>query len=667
DPSLDRLRQGGGLDEHLPSCDAWRARAMTLWGSRAQRDLEYPELAESSGDLQAWAFVPLVARGSAIGVVVFAWRLDQDFGEAEVELLAGVGRQCAVALDQARVIEAEREARRTTEFLAEVTRFVVEGADSGIFAISNGYRVLTFNRRFCEIMGLPHDRLQPGADAGQLLGPCLALVADPRAVDRHLAATRQDPTASLTIEFPFRDGRVVAGRSSPILDRRGRVLGRVWYIQDETRRRVEEAEQRNALDQLVASHEHQAFLLQAAEIVAQGDGYRDTLERLASVAVPVLADLCLVDALTVDGRIVRMAARHADPAVQSLVDELETSYPPDPAGQHPSVDVMRTGRVRWSGTMPDDFLRRTSRDQHHFELLQQLGFTSYMTLPLVADTRILGSISLVSAGSGRRFGPDDLALAADFTSCVAQVVAAAHRNDADRHAARTLQSSLLPDHVPHVPGLLLAVRYLPATLDNDVGGDFYDVIQSPSGPTIVVIGDVAGHDMEAAAIMGKVRTAARVLAGQATGARHFVEMLRRGWDNLELERMATLLVVHLEPAGGGLRIVSAGHPPPLLVEEGTARFLEVRPTTPLGAPRAPIHEWRGTLGAGSTLVLYTDGLVEDHDHDFIEGAAALVEACTGGPATPEVLCDRVLDALVPDESHHEDDIAMVALARHRGG
>jgi len=666
DPTLDRLRQGGDLDDHLPHCDTWRTRAMTLWRSRAERDLECPELAGSSGDLQAWAFVPMVARGQAIGVVVFAWRLDQDFGEAQVRLLAGVGRQCAVALDQARVLESERDARRATAFLAEVTRFVVEGADSGILAISNGRRVLTFNHRFCEIMGLPRDHVQLGGDADRLLAPCLALVADPAAFDRHLAQTRRHPTDTFAIEFPFRDGRVVAGKSSPILDRHGTSLGRVWYIRDETRRKVEEAEQRHAIDQLTASHEHQVFLLQAADIVAQGDTYRDTLERLASVAVPVLADLCLVDAVTVDGRIVRMAARHADPAVQSLVDELGASYPPDPAGEHPSVDVIRTGRARWSGTMSDDFLRRTSRDRHHFELLKRLRFTSYMTLPLVSDTRILGSITLVSAGSNRHFGPDDLALADDFTSCVAQVVAAAHRNDAARHAAHTLQSSLLPDHLPRVLGLRLAARYLPATLDNDVGGDFYDVIHSPSGTTTIAIGDVAGHDMEAAAIMGKVRTAFRVLAGQAAGARHFVEMLRQGWDNLELERMATLLVVHLDPIGGAMRIVSAGHPPPLLVAQGTARFVEVKPTTPLGAPRSPIEEWRGTLAEGSTLVLYTDGLVEDRDHHFGQGSAALIEACCGPPSDPDELCDRVLDAMVPDEAHHEDDIALVALARHRG-
>src|SRR5580658_7573275 len=203
--------------------------------------------------------------------------------------------------------------------------------------------------------------------------------------------------------------------------------------------------------------------------------------------------------------------------------------------------------------MSDDFLRRTTRDEAHFALLKRLDFTSYMTLPMVADNRILGSITLVSAGSGRRFGRSDVALAEEFTSCVAQVVAAAHRNDAARHAAHTLQASLLPDHLPEVPGLALSVRYIPATVDNDVGGDFYDVIADPSGITTIVIGDVAGHDMTAAAIMGKVRTAARVLASQASGPRHFIEMLRHGWHNLELERMATLLVASIDAASGELR------------------------------------------------------------------------------------------------------------------
>jgi serine/threonine-protein kinase RsbW len=206
------------------------------------------------------------------------------------------------------------------------------------------------------------------------------------------------------------------------------------------------------------------------------------------------------------------------------------------------------------------------------------------------------------------------------------------------------------------------VRYLPATFDNDVGGDFYDVITGPSGLATIAIGDVAGHDMTAAAIMGKLRTAVRVLAGQSSGPGHFVEMLRQGWDNLELERMATLIVVSIDAGTGEIRLVSAGHPPPLLVEEGRASFLDVTPTTPLGAPRSEVHEWHGTLAEGATLLLYTDGLVEDRNRSFRDGAEALMRAASGH-FNPDDLCDRVVEVLVPDESRHGDDIAMVAFAR----
>ena len=122
----------------------------------------------------------------------------------------------------------------------------------------------------------------------------------------------------------------------------------------------EKPRQRHSIEQLQVSHEHQAFLLQAAEVVSQAEGYAETLERLAAVAVPTLADLCLVDTLTWDGRIVRMAAKHADASRQELVDVLGSMYAPDPEGDHPSIEVMQTGRVRWSATMSDEFLRRTS-------------------------------------------------------------------------------------------------------------------------------------------------------------------------------------------------------------------------------------------------------------------------------------------------------------------
>ena len=395
DSTLGRLQQPVSLGAHLPHCDALRSRTIVHWGSRAERDLEYPELGRYSGDHQAWAFVPILSRDGGIGVVMFAWRLDREFTESDISLFAAVGRQCALALEQIRTLEAEREARRATEFLVEVTKFVVEGSDEGVYAMSAGNRILTFNRRFCELIGLSETAIHVGADAKSLLAHWLSVAADPEAMSQHLTDARERPFDQLAVDFEPKDGGVIACVSAPIVDRHNVALGRVWYLRDETQRRAQEAEQRVALEQLRASHQHQAFLLQAAEIVSRGDGYVDTLQRLAAVAVPTLADLCLVDTLTWDGRIVRMAARHADPALQPLCDELGAKYAPDPDGAHPSVEVMQTGRVRWSATMSEEFLRKTSRDDSHFALLTLLGFTSYVALPLIADNRVLGEGGLV--------------------------------------------------------------------------------------------------------------------------------------------------------------------------------------------------------------------------------------------------------------------------------
>jgi serine/threonine-protein kinase RsbW len=311
--------------------------------------------------------------------------------------------------------------------------------------------------------------------------------------------------------------------------------------------------------------------------------------------------------------------------------------------------------------MTDDFLRRTSRDEEHFDLLKRLGFMSYMTVPLFGDTRILGSITLVSAGSGRRFSPDDVELAQEFAARVAQVVAQAHRYDSARRSAHTLQASLLPDHVPDVEGIQIAVRYLPATIDSDVGGDFYDVFFGDHSQPIFAIGDVAGHDVTAAAIMGKLRSAVRVLAAQAPTPTAIIEMLYKGWDYLDADRIATLLIASCHTSTGEIEIASAGHPPPLLVSAGEVQLLDVRPSAPLGAPYGEVHRWRGDLPQNSALVLFTDGLIERSDRGFDEGMEKLL-AVAGDVAEPKDLCDRIIEAFVLDEVRR-DDVAMMVIWR----
>jgi serine/threonine-protein kinase RsbW len=199
----------------------------------------------------------------------------------------------------------------------------------------------------------------------------------------------------------------------------------------------------------------------------------------------------------------------------------------------------------------------------------------------------------------------------------------------------------------------------------EVGGDFYDVVALPDGQVALAVGDVVGHDITAAATMGQLTSVYRALLADRPSPGALIDRLQSGWALLGLQRMATAMFVNLDPATGQLRIASAGHLPPLLLVDGHAELLPVRPSRMLGAPPAPAPtvEWAGVLPKGGTLVLFTDGLVESTTADIDEGVAELIAVAeVAGTSDPDALCD-VLLAEVSD-THRNDDIALLVLTRH---
>jgi serine/threonine-protein kinase RsbW len=215
-----------------------------------------------------------------------------------------------------------------------------------------------------------------------------------------------------------------------------------------------------------------------------------------------------------------------------------------------------------------------------------------------------------------------------------------------------------------VPGLRVAVRYLAASRGADVGGDFYDVVPLPGGQVALAVGDVVGHDITAAAVMGMLRSAHRALLADGATPSAVIDRLQAGWPLLGLQRMATALFARLDPGSGRLRAASAGHLPPLVVSGGDAALLHVLPSRMLGAPAspAPTREWTGVLAPGATLLLYTDGLVESRAADLDVGLAALrdVAARVAGE-DPDAFCDRLLEELAGGV--RADDVALLAITR----
>jgi CheY-like chemotaxis protein len=538
----------------------------------------------------------------------------------------------------------------------------IEAMPQAVIAVGPDRLVMACNRRFEELWGLEPGSVAPGTFSPALQEPSRRQVRDPAAFEEAIRWGHSHPDEEQRLEVPLRDGRVIEGVAGPIVTDDGRYRGRIWFLSDDTERRRAEATRLELLDRIQVAQAAQAFLLQAAQALARSTTYNGTLTNLAEVAVPTLGDICLIDVRDQDGAgLRRMASRHVDPTRQALVDLLASDYPPDPEGGHPTIQVLATGQSVWSETMSDAFLRATSRDEEHFRIVKELGFESFMTVPLTDRGEVLGAITMISAGSGRRFGRRDLSLAEDLAGQVATVVGKARRYEQEHLAAHTLQSTLLPAALPPAPGLRVAVRYLPGTRGAEVGGDWYDLVSHPSGASILAVGDVSGHDMGAAAAMGAVRSGLRALMRHADDPASLVELVQLSWDDLAVDRMATLVVVFVDGKTGEFTVASAGHPPPLLVPAvGRPRFLPVEPAPPLGCPPGRVGSYRGELEPGDLILLYSDGLIESREESIDAGLDHLAEMAAQAGTHPERFCSRILSGLKRERT---DDIALLAATR----
>jgi PAS domain S-box-containing protein len=243
-----------------------------------------------------------------------------------------------------------------------------------------------------------------------------------------------------------------------------------------------------------------------------------------------------------------------------------------------------------------------------------------------------------------------------------QDVTESKRAEAEHRIAETLQRSLLPERLPDIPGVALAARYVPASAEMQVGGDWYDVVQLPTGSVGLAIGDVAGHGLRAASVMGQLRMALRAYAMEEDSPAAVVARVDQLVHRLGLTHMATLAYLVFDPDSGVVRFTNAGHPPPLVIADGGGRSAYVGEALapPLGADfPGRFEEGSFELAPGSTVLLYTDGLVEKRGGSIRDGLARLQDLAAGGGEDLDALCDHLLDAMLG--GHVEDDVALVAM------
>lgn len=423
------------------------------------------------------------------------------------------------------------------------------------------------------------------------------------------------------------------------------------------------------------------------ELAASREAELATAHRLAALA-GVALDLAAADSVDELTRIVTvtglealgahgaaLAVRDGDVLRTVLTEHLgaqaQERYAELPLdGALPASVAARTGRTI---VLPD---RASSLafSPETGDVLDATGTEAWASLPLQAGPRNLGSLS-VGWTSRRTFTAEDVELLEAFAAQCAQVLDRIQTHQAERTAyaavrgmAEALQRSLLTEP-PQTEGLEIAVRYVPAAEQAQVGGDWYDAFQLPDGSTMVVIGDVTGHDRHAAAAMAQVRNVLRGVAhSQPESPARVLAALDRAMRDLAVGTLATAVLARVEHGSAAgdrgqrlLRWSNAGHPAPVLIErDGAVILLERTPNRLLGVDPATVRDEHACLlPPGSTLLLYTDGLVERRGASLDEGSAWLrQELATLHELPLEELCDRLLRVL-PDAL--DDDVALLAL------
>ncbi|MEU0404130.1 SpoIIE family protein phosphatase [Streptomyces sp. NPDC006197] len=399
-----------------------------------------------------------------------------------------------------------------------------------------------------------------------------------------------------------------------------------------------------------------------------------TAQELAQVAVPELADLAAVDVLDAVLAFRRVTGPRDGPELFKAL-AVASAYPTDAVSAADTVGdlaaygadrlitrCVHTGQpVVVAHTGPDDLLR-IARDPEAANAFARAGVHSYLAVPLIAHHEVLGAFDLMRTRNPLPFDDDDVILAGELAARAAVAIDNARWYQSVRSSAETLQRSLLPGRHPRLAGLDVASHYQPAQASSEVGGDWYDVIPLSGDRTALVVGDVMGSGIDAAAAMGRLRTATCAYADLDLAPDQVLHHLDKITSGLE-HYIVTCLYAVYDPHRRRCDIANAGHLPPAVVRAGQPpKLLDLPTGAPLGVGGVPFVTTAFDLGPGDRLVLYTDGLVETRHHPIDERLDTLLESLDAPHRPLQDLCQWLLHALRHPDDH--DDVALlIAQAR----
>ncbi|MEV8099187.1 SpoIIE family protein phosphatase [Kitasatospora sp. NPDC085879] len=610
------------------------------------------------------AVVPVKnADGQVVGLVSAGLKVKNvtSAGNRQLPVILATGA-AALALATTGTALATRRLKRQTHGLgpAEMTRMyehhdaVLHAVREGVVIVGQDGRLVLANDEAKELLGLPADA--EGRQVGDLEG------LDPETSELLLSGR------VAADEVHRAGGRLLVVNQRPT-DPHSGGMGWVATIRDST-------------ELLAVSGKAEAAGRRLAMLYEAGTGIGSTLdvvhtaEELVRVAVPGLADFVTVDL--------------ADPVLQGneptgggmelrrvAVGGIEEEHPFYPRGKLitfvPSTPMAQGFDSGLSQVVPDlstaDGWR--AQDPQWTGRIVDHGVHSLITTPLSARGIILGVANFWRSQKPEPFDDEDLSLAEELVARAAVSIDNARRYTREHAMAVTLQRSLLPRALPEQSALEVAHRYLPA--QSGVSGDWFDVIPLPGSRVAVVVGDVVGHGLHAAATMGRLRTAVHNFSALDIPPDELLAHLDELVDRIDQEESdgatgtgvsgATCLYAIYDPVSQLCTVGLAGHPAPVLVRpDGSVDFPDLPVGPPLGTGGAPFETAEIHLPEGTQIVLYTDGLIEDRARDFDVGLDLLRDALAGRRREPEENCQAVIEALLP--ARPQDDVALL-IARTR--
>ena len=404
-------------------------------------------------------------------------------------------------------------------------------------------------------------------------------------------------------------------------------------------------------------------LSEASAVFAESFQPQGIVQALVDLLVPFMADCAIVHVVDEHGGTSLGALQTGDPTSREALTEFFASYVVDTSPGTPAGTVLRTGRPQALPGAAAEAMARLARDREQFEHLRTALRGGSLVVPLTARGRTVGLLSLVRDAA---YGEADLGHVLDLARRAALALDNASRYAFERDLAVTLQRSLLPRDLPMGPGYRAAARYLAGASGTQVGGDWYDVVEVGDA-LVLVVGDVVGRGVQAAAVMGQLQATVRAYALDGHSPAAVLTRLDRVVHSVPDLHFTTCVVARLEPATGALLVCSAGHLPPVVADAGGgARLLDVEPGRPLGVGGGVYVDQQLHLPDGAVLMLYTDGLVEERDAPLTEGLDRLLGALRGPVRSADEACDQVLCALGRDAGT-DDDTAVLAVHRCGAG